>query len=207
MRWLAKVPMMAFLRSAQLPTPGVRLEGCPRPCPGWSGVRGRGSVAARHSLIPNAFGAKSEEEKPKRALPNPLLLNHRDGLNLHQIIRTRQASDDEQCARGGIGRKALLTDLPNGGGIVEIGDIRRCLHNIVECATYGLDGGLQVMPYLSGLGFGVTFAHNAAIRGSAHLASNVGSVADLDHVRIAAWLRHSVGIHICFAGHTGSFLA
>src|SRR5262245_37561257 len=72
----------------------------------------------------------------------PRLLNHRDGLNLHQIIRARQASDDEQCAGGGIGRETLLTDLTYGGGVVEIGDIRRRLHNIVERATYGLDGGL-----------------------------------------------------------------
>jgi hypothetical protein len=29
-----------------------------------------------------------------------LLLNHCDCLNLHHIIRARQASDDEQCAVG-----------------------------------------------------------------------------------------------------------
>src|SRR5262249_8204090 len=81
-----------------------------------------------------------------------LLLNTRDCLHLHQIIRARQASDDEQGAGGGIGREALLTDLPYGGGVVEVSDIRRRFHNIVECATYGLDGGLQIMPYLSGLG-------------------------------------------------------
>src|SRR5712691_5859342 len=137
----------------------------------------------------------------------PLLLNHRDCLILHHIIRARQASDDEQCAGGGIARAALLTDLTYGGGVVEVRDIRRCLHNIVERATYGLDGGLQVMPYLSGLGFGVTFAHDAAVTGGAHLAGDVDGVADFDHVGKAARLRHSVGIHVCFTGHTGSFLA
>src|SRR5215475_8543839 len=104
-----------------------------------------------------------------------LLLNHRDCLNLHQIIRARQASDDEQCAGGGIGREALLTDLPYGGGVVEVGDIRRRLHNIVERAAYGLDGGLQVMPYLSGLGFGVTFAHDIPVTANTHLAGDIGS--------------------------------
>src|SRR4029453_3745290 len=117
-----------------------------------------------------------------------LLLNHCYCLNLHQIIRARQASDNEQRAGGGIGREALLTHLPYGRGVVEVGDIRRRLHNIVERATYGLDGGLQVMPYLSGLGFGVTFAHDAAIRGSAHLARVVGGVAHFGPLGIAARL-------------------
>ena len=60
------------------------------------------------------------------------LLNDRDRLDLHHIVRARQASDDEQRAGGGIGREALLTDLPYGGGVVEVGDIRRGLHDIVE---------------------------------------------------------------------------
>jgi len=33
-----------------------------------------------------------------------------------------------------------------------------------------------------GLGFGVTFAHDAAVTGGAHLAGDVGGVADFDHV-------------------------
>ena len=120
------------------------------------------------------------------------LLNDRDRFDLHHIVRARQASDDEQRAWG-IGREALLTDLPYGGGVVEVGDIRRRLHNIVERATYGLDGGLQVMPYLSGLGFGVTFAHDAAIRGSAHLSGDVGGIADLTTWigRAGTWCRDS----------------
>src|SRR5437764_11314974 len=72
----------------------------------------------------------------------PLLLNHCNGLNLHEIIRARQASDDEQGAGGGVGREALLTHLAYGGGVVEVGDIRRGLDKIVERATYGLAGDL-----------------------------------------------------------------
>src|SRR5439155_6961606 len=62
------------------------------------------------------------------------------------------------------------------------------------------------MPYLSRLGFGVTFAHDGPVTGSAHLAGDVSSVADLDHVAVATRLGHGVGIQVCFAGHTGSFL-
>jgi hypothetical protein len=63
------------------------------------------------------------------------------------------------------------------------------------------------MPYLSGLGFGVIFAHNAAVTANAHLSGDVSGVADFDHVTITTWLGHGVGIQVCFAGHTGSFLA
>src|SRR5205823_256827 len=74
--------------------------------------------------------------------PWALLLNHRDRLNFHHIIRARQSGDNEQRAGGGIGWEALLTHFAYRGGVVDVSDICGRLHNIVESATYGLDGGL-----------------------------------------------------------------
>jgi enamine deaminase RidA (YjgF/YER057c/UK114 family) len=53
----------------------------------------------------------------------------------------------------------------------------------------------------------VSAARDGSVVGNAHLSGDVSSVADFDHVAIAARLRHGVGIQVCFAGHTGSFLA
>src|SRR5262249_56092809 len=102
-----------------------------------------------------------------------------DALDLHQEVRVEELLHHDERAGRQLAREDFLAGLGHGRTILDLRDVGRDLHEIVEVAAGGLEHAAHVLKHLAGPGARVAFAHDGAAGVPRHLSRDVEQAAAL----------------------------